>query len=762
MFKYQLKRNVFFKFFLSYFFITAIPIIASRYIIQNYFISNYTQKVIEQHIKTCDETKDEIDSNLIQFKKIVAQIENAKAFSSQYIRENKTAFLDIVPTLNMLKNMNTMLYDIVYIDLGTNTIFSSYGQWNPEFYVPYITMSENKSDVSDFISFQNGEYFVPSSNISNFLGFDQLIEYVVPIRNNESVLIFKIMEPMFGKMLQTQMLSSASSFIIDADNKIIYQSNPDTSEEEINRIVQSLNGSGSGKSVKQTNLLSEASDKDKFIIELNSVSAPIKYVFSMAYEDVMFDVNKLQRIIFLSYIAISMMCIVLIYIFTRFNYKPVKKLIHLIKEITSTIPSESNEFKIIEHTLDTMHKNNEQLKTEINSALQDKMLLKLIGHEYSDNSDIEKDCMMSGIVFSNPCYGVFITMIEENIEINDACEINNTTKLLLQEYMDIYYTQYIEHNTHVFIISVPDEAFNLKDILNQTITSVNSIFKRNDIVIGVGNIYSNLCDLFKSFNEAKIAIKCKYNFNEDNILIYNQLHGLQKCYYPDIEMNGLYNSIISQNSEKVEFLCTMLINIIKNDFSGSVISISLCHDVFNTFLRALIYTNKFTSEIEDIYKSFYLKSDFCTIDEFVHYIRWISTEIVKGFDNNNDTNPISIDKVLEYIEKNVTNPMLSVGNVADYFNMSLSSLSRFFKENTGINISDYINRLHIKYAKMLLLSTDNTVQDISQILGYTQSSSFIRKFKQMEGITPNEYRYQSMEDNLRNFPLNNIKTFNES
>lgn len=55
---------------------------------------------------------------------------------------------------------------------------------------------------------------------------------------------------------------------------------------------------------------------------------------------------------------------------------------------------------------------------------------------------------------------------------------------------------------------------------------------------------------------------------------------------------------------------------------------------------------------------------------------------------------------------------------------------------------EYLIDLRIRQAKELLHSTDMTVNDISMSVGYYNASSFIRRFKQHEGVTPNEYRFK--------------------
>ena len=58
----------------------------------------------------------------------------------------------------------------------------------------------------------------------------------------------------------------------------------------------------------------------------------------------------------------------------------------------------------------------------------------------------------------------------------------------------------------------------------------------------------------------------------------------------------------------------------------------------------------------------------------------------------------------------------------------------------GQNYSTYLTLLKMDWAKELLLTTDMSVAEISENLGFNEAGYFIKLFKKHEGITPNLYR----------------------
>ena len=70
-------------------------------------------------------------------------------------------------------------------------------------------------------------------------------------------------------------------------------------------------------------------------------------------------------------------------------------------------------------------------------------------------------------------------------------------------------------------------------------------------------------------------------------------------------------------------------------------------------------------------------------------------------------------------------------------------MSYLFKKEIGENFSDYVRALRLEKARALLLTTDMAIDDISLAVGYANTSSFRRKFKQTAGMTPSKPRSPS-------------------
>ena len=87
------------------------------------------------------------------------------------------------------------------------------------------------------------------------------------------------------------------------------------------------------------------------------------------------------------------------------------------------------------------------------------------------------------------------------------------------------------------------------------------------------------------------------------------------------------------------------------------------------------------------------------------------------------------------LEKKITLEELSDG-----VGLSQSYFLRLFKEETGMTPMEYVAQKKIEASKVLLRTTDMTIQEVAFHLAYSSSSSFNNAFVSRVGLTPKKYR----------------------
>lgn len=101
-----------------------------------------------------------------------------------------------------------------------------------------------------------------------------------------------------------------------------------------------------------------------------------------------------------------------------------------------------------------------------------------------------------------------------------------------------------------------------------------------------------------------------------------------------------------------------------------------------------------------------------------------------------------VEKTIQYVHDQYTSGVLSLELCADRLGTSPYTLSRAFKQITGVNFIDYVTNLRIERAKELLRDTEMKINEVAESVSY-QHTYFNRIFKKYEGITPSQYREMS-------------------
>lgn len=107
--------------------------------------------------------------------------------------------------------------------------------------------------------------------------------------------------------------------------------------------------------------------------------------------------------------------------------------------------------------------------------------------------------------------------------------------------------------------------------------------------------------------------------------------------------------------------------------------------------------------------------------------------------NNPDTDHF-LSKLTTTVLANLASRELSADFIADKLCLSPSSVNRKVKSITGMSTSAFITATKISLAKKMLMTTDKSIGEISDLCGFEYQSYFTRIFKNHTGLTPVEYR----------------------
>ncbi|HXE48646.1 MAG TPA: AraC family transcriptional regulator [Ramlibacter sp.] len=100
-----------------------------------------------------------------------------------------------------------------------------------------------------------------------------------------------------------------------------------------------------------------------------------------------------------------------------------------------------------------------------------------------------------------------------------------------------------------------------------------------------------------------------------------------------------------------------------------------------------------------------------------------------------------IDAIVSRVTDHLAKP-LSAAEVAAELGMTESRFSRFFRRATGNTFTDFVNQVRINRACQLLMESDRYITQICYEVGFNNVANFNRRFLDVKGMTPSEFRRQ--------------------
>lgn len=136
--------------------------------------------------------------------------------------------------------------------------------------------------------------------------------------------------------------------------------------------------------------------------------------------------------------------------------------------------------------------------------------------------------------------------------------------------------------------------------------------------------------------------------------------------------------------------------------------------------------------------------------ELLFYL-YSSTSMADTKKNLSESDSKKIKEILTYIHENYTKE-LYISDIAYAVSYNESYLERYFKKITQMTCFDYINQLRIHKAAELLTETQHPVTEIAFQVGFFNLSYFAKKFRQVYGISPSDYRKKDMHSSGTGHP----------
>ncbi|MCM3750002.1 AraC family transcriptional regulator [Paenibacillus pasadenensis] len=736
----MLNGSIFQKTFLSYLLIVMIPILAFSAIGVYRNVKAEQLRLYDSQMADARRTSDIMDTKLID-------LQNAGSMLSQesWVRkrmERSDVFdreFDALSMIKLNKDLKNLFSSLKIVSFGAivypekKLVLSQWGSYSEQDFFSEVAVFGKNTQQNLLDGARSYAYFDVGEPLTLSLWGNE--KRVIPVRQSLEVagkpratLLLFIDSSYLATYLKEFGVINSGEFTVTADDAVVYRHTAELA----------AGGSRSGKPYK---------------VELPSQASSWKYTL-LYYDDSLVGLKRWFGSLFTLLLAMLVGAI-LAYGLARVSYRPLAALLGKLSEIgrdnTDAEPVRiGSEYNQIERKFRRLLNENQSLQqaaAEFESAARSTLLLRLLKGYFTD----ERQSLLlrkSGIGYTEEMY--YGTMLLRFDDIGEATGLDGLWQLELGVIIAAERV-FEQHGLHYQLFEVTDAdkaiivsftqppedstlllriAAELADLIERHCRKRPEI-RHGTVEKGLIGISKSYYAVSESMQRALFRREHVPGQQEEPVLADN------RYYYPtDWEVQLINNLKIGNLDTSMRILG----EIKEENERRSLPPASgqrLVTLLMETMLRVLSEMNIDSGLYA---KQFRSRAESGDTGEMWSYLFEVSTVICERIQYSNTPSAMEIgSKLLDYVNRNFTESDVSLKTLAAMIGMSVSSVSKTFKEVAGVNFYDYLSRLRMERAKELLRESGCDMEQIASTVGYENVYSFKRAFARYEGIKPAEY-----------------------
>lgn len=729
------------KIFLSYTVILIIPIIVFSSLNVQRNITEERQRLHDKHISDANRIAVVVDDKLQELKNLGKLMSEEswvrKMMQNTDVYENEFDFLKMLEIRrnfeNSINSLNILSFGMIVFP-EKEQIFSAWGTYAEDDFFSSVAVFDNETRLRIESAVLEQQYFkmLPPETMKLWGNSKRVIpvfQSLEVVNQPRGVLVLFIDSAYFSDYMHRFGSIESTDILITTQGQPIYR-----------QTQAGLNGEEQGS-------------QRSYELVVPSLESDLKYKMSYLDSSVI-GINNLFSSLLAILISAALGALTA-FLLAKISYHPLgallSKLFAAIRsdDVRSSLVSGS-EYNYIEESFDRLLHENEKLQRSMQDyekAAKSNLFQRLLKGYFTDDQQMN-GLKKIGIDYTDEMHYCTLLISFHAIQgVSDFGQIRKIelmTIVIVEKVMERHGLDYelfeVTHADKALILS-SESLFGQEGMMEQIAASITEEIEQacgfHPYVLP-GTVEKGLVGISKSYYTANESLQY-IMFSRDHLpdIQEETAQTIVEYYYPtDWEVQLINNLKIGNLDTTMQILHEISAENGKRSLSEAS-TIRLVSLLMETMLRVLHELNLDTG----IYvKQFANKAEGADVGEMWSYVYEVVTLICERKRYSNSITTIEAgSQLLQYVNENYTSAEISLKQLAEIFQMSVSKVSKIFKEVTGINFYDYLCRLRMERAKELLRERKCGIDIIAHRVGYENVYSFKRAFVRYEGIKPDEY-----------------------
>lgn len=759
--KLRLKLNerfnskLLYRYIISYSLVLLLPVLIIGLIAYNFFVQLLEREVTKSNLNMLTQVKDAVDVNMTELNNIAFHISGNTNLTPFHVTQSPYTESNTIAQLRNYVSANQFIDQLVLYFHGHDTLYTPYSTYDTRTFADKIVGYADWTP-DDFVRDLQAVTFPYIRGAEKVTGpggtSESMVTYVTPLPPSSptpyGAVVFLLKENAFRNLLAKKFKDDwGDTFILDEKNELIVSTNG-IAAQDAKRLSEAgyVGYEEQADGEAQTTRLG---DRDYFVYDVRSERLGWTFVSLVDQETVLRGVELAKRRTLYAFSAVLLLGGVLVFFATQLAYKPIRRLQRFAASKANRDFAGLGEIESIHSALTLMSDSNEELNRSITvsrPAMKHYALLNLIRGRLPEHGDMAEKLALAQVRLTKPHRLVAVLRLPKEFAF-DRSDRSSMVDELEQSFpasAEAYGMESIEDTNFVFILGIDNPlAEEHRRLLTEAHRSLSEKW-RTDITIGAGTAYAQLSELGKSYIEACGAVDYRLIAGTGKVIVFADIvstTGLPHAGYSKSDWNQLKLLMYQGDAGKIEEHLERTIRAIRERQLPLFLVKCMCFDLIHVILSMLGELHEDEADMAGQYPDVWSLSEFETVEELIVLVKRISEDICRIVAERKESGNTDLaGKMMAYMSEHYGSNQLSLQQVADAFNMSSSYLSRYFKDQTGQTVTQYIQSLRMEKAKELLRAGADNLQEVVERIGYGSVSGFIRKFKESEGITPGEFR----------------------
>jgi AraC-like DNA-binding protein len=478
------------------------------------------------------------------------------------------------------------------------------------------------------------------------------------------------------------------------------------------------------------------------------------YMSVSSISDIRKDSTQIGWIAFWGYVLIILVtCVVSIAIAYRM-YNPLQSLYRSVMKVEgkSGLERGRDEIKVIGRSVQSLMETKSKMATRIDDQLEqlkEFFILKLFEGEMQD------DLQLIGSGSTWEWLAVVALEIDDfretRYEVRDRSLLTFSMLNIANEVIpaDNRLLSVTIKDYHIVIIRGTGNQDRFQEFVYSTFEQVQTAIKQYldmKVSVGISRPYTQFSQTYIAYAESIEALKYRLHFGEEAILFIKDVKPSVSTHshFPTQSEAELIEAIKQGDMEKVDNIADQILTEILQEKSS-------LHEYQISLVRILTDIIKVLQDTGESAEAVFSREGERSIFNELFELRtkkeikdWLKASIIVPImhflEERKGVQYKDIARKVEDMVRCEYDTDLTIDVCAARMNYHPSYIRRIFKRETGVNFSEYLAHYRLNVAKEWLRDSDITITEIADRLRYNNVQNYIRHFKNLEGITPGQYR----------------------